>query len=123
MAIFSDPRLDPVDINSSLEFFPKVTTPEAMALHMTRQWKAVKPATDEAALDAIYAMWLAAYREVHAWYDEHSSATPDEAKSAAERIFARVCNRYGIPRRRFATAAGAPGRGGAARPHKLDSQS
>lgn len=119
MSIFSDPRLDPADINNSAEFFPKVTTPEVMALHMTRQWNAVKLATGEATLDAIYAMWLAAYREVHAWYDEHPSATADEAKAAAERIFARVCNGYGIPRRCFAKEAGSAGRGNAARPHQV----
>lgn len=116
MAMFSDPRLDPVDINSSSEFFPKVTTPEVMALHMTRQWKAVHPSTDEATLDAFYGMWLDAYRQVQAWHDQHLSSTPDEAKSAAESIFARVCSDY-IPRRRVRNRTASAGRGDAARPH------
>ena len=41
MSIFNDPRLDPVDINASDEYFPPETTPEVMALHMTRRWKAL----------------------------------------------------------------------------------
>jgi hypothetical protein len=99
MPIFSDPRLDPVDINSSEEYFPTVTTPEVMALHMTRQWKAVTSSTDDKALNAIYAMWLAAYRELWTWQDEHPSATPDDVKASAEDIVARVCSEYGTPRR------------------------
>ena len=104
MPIFSDPRLDPVDINSSSEYFPKVTTPEVMALHMTRQWKAVHPTAETAAFDAIYSMWLEAYRQVWAWHDAHPSAGPDEAKTASEEILARVCHDRGIPRRRAGPA-------------------
>ena len=99
MPIFSDPRLDPVDINSSSEYFPTVTTPEVMALHMTRQWKAVHPTAATAALDAIYSMWLEAYRHVWAWHDAHPSASTDETQVASEEIFARVCHHRGIPRR------------------------
>ena len=110
MPIFSDPRLDPVDINSSSEYFPKVTTPEVMALHMTRQWKAVHPTAETKALDAIYSMWLEAYRQVWAWHDARPSATSDEARVSSEAIFVRVCTTYGIPRRKRAagstTAAG-----------------
>jgi hypothetical protein len=79
MPIFNDPRLDPVDINSSEEYFTG--------------------STDHRGLDSIYAMWLEAYRQVWAWYDAHASATSDEARAASEAIFARVCHDRGIPRR------------------------
>ena len=99
MSIFSDPRLDPVDINTSGEYFPHVTTPEVMALHMTRQWQTVSPRADAKTLDAIYAMWLEAYRQVWRWHDDHPQENAESAKAAAEDIFARVCAHYGIPQR------------------------
>jgi hypothetical protein len=98
MAVFNDPRLDPVDINNSPDFFPRATTPEMMALHMTRQWQSVHP-TDRATLQTFYDVWLKAYRQIDDWLTRHPSATPKETASEAETIVAGVFTYHGIPRR------------------------
>jgi hypothetical protein len=98
MALFGDHRLEPVDINNTPDFFPRVITPEIMALHMTRQWKAVNAQDEEAALNGIYNAWLLVYRQIEDWHIKHPSASPAEAKAAAEGIIESLLIRYGAPR-------------------------